>query len=212
MFRHVNRKAVADPLALTARRPKQRPLWLDQTRGKPPRCGAARGRRCLVRREIEFHLGAVRIVAEQLPGARAGLAAQHIVDLVLFQARRRAAEVAGAESHVVEYARGRVGHQLPGNDVQHRLIAYVEPGSGKIERRARSIGEAEEPDVERLGRSQVSRQHRKVIHCLNAHRRSLFRMIRAATIETCRAPVKSGRAALSARTGDLVVQPVRQTS
>src|SRR5947208_15873814 len=76
--------------------------------------------------EIELHLRAHRVVAEDLPDAGADLAIERMLDPLLLQARDGAFEVRRAERDVVDDA-GAILGQAGARDVQDRVSARVEP-------------------------------------------------------------------------------------
>jgi hypothetical protein len=77
-------------------------------------------RRRLILVEVEFDLGAVRVVEEVLPDAAAGKAAQLVFDAFTLQGFDRARQVLGAERHVVEHPGAFLRKRIAMDDVQDR--------------------------------------------------------------------------------------------
>src|SRR6185436_1384724 len=95
----------------------------------------------LVRVEVELDARTTGIVAEQLPRSCRGQPAQVVVDLVLGEARRHAAQIARAERHVIDDAAGVGWYAAAGDDVQDRLAAGIEPRARKAEVGAEALGQ-----------------------------------------------------------------------
>src|SRR5882724_7117465 len=118
---------------------------------------AARGR-CLLGREIQLHLRAAGIVAEDLPDTRAYLLAKGVLDAVRLEPSHRSLEVARGEREVVEHA-GRISGQLCLGNVQDRLAAGVHPRAAEAQGGPGTLGEAEHADVEGTRLFQLVGQH-----------------------------------------------------
>src|SRR6266853_2040080 len=135
-----------------------------------PRSSRVRGRG-LLGREIELHLGAAWIVAENLPRSHTHLPAERELYPAGLEPRHRALQVGGAEREMVQHP-GRVRGHLPLGDMQDGLAARVQPRAVETERGPRSLGEAENPDVERPRRRELVGEHVEVIHSLDRHEAS----------------------------------------
>src|SRR4051794_36737244 len=116
----------------------------DRSAGRPAlAAGPPVGRR-LVAVEVEFDIGAERVLEEHLPDSE-GLveAAQAPADALLLQHARGLRQASGAEPLVIEHA-ARVGWQLLArDDMQDRLRTLVEPEADTAEiGRARADAQA----------------------------------------------------------------------
>src|SRR4029077_4825695 len=99
--------------------------------------------------KVEFDLGAMRIIEEELPDAASGKAAQLVLDGLALQGFDRARQVLGAERHVVEHSGALLGQRSAMDHGQNRRVAVgIEPPAGKLERRPPTHLEAEEIAIE----------------------------------------------------------------
>src|SRR5258708_14437662 len=64
---------------------------------------------------------------------------------------------------------GRIRRDLSLGNMQDGLAARVQPRAVETERGPRSLGEAENPDVERARRRELVGEHVEVIHSLDRH-------------------------------------------
>jgi hypothetical protein len=133
---------------------------------------ALRGSR---RVEVELDLGAVGVVAEQLPDARAGLPAQVVLDAGGVEPGLHRLDVARRERHVVDHA-GALRRGLAVEvEVQDRLGAVaVEPGAVEAEVRPPAFLQAEQADVEIERLLPVLGDDGEVVHADDHGRSSAF--------------------------------------
>src|SRR6185369_3498647 len=93
--------------------------------------------------EVQLHLRAHRVVAEDLPQVRADLLAEAVGDVVRFEARDGALQIARRESDMVDHA-GAIAGQFRRGYVQDRPPARVEPQAVEAERRAITFLESQD--------------------------------------------------------------------
>src|SRR6185295_379 len=111
--------------------------------------GAPTRSQALGRVEVELDLGAVRVVAEELPDPRVLLAAQVVAHAGGIEARLHALHVLGGERHVVDDAGARLGRLAVEVEVDDRAGSVaVQPGAVEAEVGAMAFAQAEQADVE----------------------------------------------------------------
>jgi hypothetical protein len=123
----------------------------------------------LVGREVELDARAVGIVEEHLPHAGLDLPATRMRDVARREQRERVGEVGRRERDVIDHARRELARVASADDVQHGMLAGVEPRARHRERRPRSFGEAEQVRVEADGAAHVVGEDREVIHSRRRH-------------------------------------------
>ncbi len=109
----------------------------------------ASSRSGLVGGEIELDLRAVGVVEEDLPDTRSHLSPADVFDATRLEGGERRGEAGGRECDVVDHAGLQLVPRSSADDVQHRLVAGVQPRAGKAESGTRTIGQAQNLAEER---------------------------------------------------------------
>src|SRR5262245_25786737 len=122
--------------------------------------------------EIEFDLDIVGVAQEDLPARRVRHLVHAIGNALASEVLLSRLEAAAQERDVIDDAGVRPLLPVGAGDVvevQHRLVARVEPGAGKVERRARAILESQHVLIELNGLAELSGRDVVVIEHADAH-------------------------------------------
>ncbi len=104
-----------------------------------------------------------------MPCAGLDLAAELISHVLALELADGADQIDSAERHVIQHARARLRQGRADHDMQHCLLAGIEPGPGKTHVGTIAFGQAQQVAIEIARLGQVLGQYGEVVHGVRGH-------------------------------------------